>query len=168
MAFLEPIALYMTKDLYEDKDGLWSFSYPAPAEHVELGEGRVYDETAGDLTILSWSNGLYLSLRAARRLERGHGIRTRVGDLRWLKPLPRDWILKQAAATGRVLVFDGFYKVSGVGEEILALLLEEGDPAWEIVRIAGEDCYIPLGAAALHMLPTEEDIVKKGRAIAQK
>ena len=34
--FLEPIALYMTKDLYEAKDGLWSSTYPTFEEHIAM------------------------------------------------------------------------------------------------------------------------------------
>ena len=45
-AFLEPIALYMTKDLHEAGDGQWQFEYPAPDEAMPLGEGRVYNEDA--------------------------------------------------------------------------------------------------------------------------
>ncbi len=30
VVFIEPIALYMTRDLHEKDDGLWSFSYPEP------------------------------------------------------------------------------------------------------------------------------------------
>jgi 2-oxoisovalerate dehydrogenase E1 component len=41
--FLEPIALYMTKDLYADKDEKWSFAYPAPGEATPFGKARVYD-----------------------------------------------------------------------------------------------------------------------------
>ena len=35
--FLEPIALYMTKDLLDEGDGLWQFPYPAPGDGVALG-----------------------------------------------------------------------------------------------------------------------------------
>src|SRR3569623_739837 len=41
-AFLEPIALYMTKDLYEAGDGQWLTSYPDPDQAMVLGEERVY------------------------------------------------------------------------------------------------------------------------------
>ncbi|MGH8363593.1 MAG: thiamine pyrophosphate-dependent enzyme, partial [Gammaproteobacteria bacterium] len=43
VVFLEPIALYMTKDLYEPKDNGWLFDYPAPERAVPLGEGRIYN-----------------------------------------------------------------------------------------------------------------------------
>ena len=50
IAFIEPIARYMTKDLYEEKDGGWSFDYPPPGAHIPFGEPGIYDENAGDLT----------------------------------------------------------------------------------------------------------------------
>src|SRR6185369_3945425 len=56
--FLEPIALYMQKDLHEPNDGQWQFRYPPPAESMPLGEGRVYAPDEGDqLTIVSYGNG---------------------------------------------------------------------------------------------------------------
>ena len=39
--FLEPIALYITKDLHEAGDGQWLFPYPPQDEAMPLGEGRV-------------------------------------------------------------------------------------------------------------------------------
>src|SRR5687768_1044957 len=62
--FLEPIALYMTKDLHDAGDGLWLFPYPAPNESMTLGEGRVYGDGADDLVIFSYGNGMPMSLRA--------------------------------------------------------------------------------------------------------
>ena len=38
-AFLEPIALYMTKDLYEAGDGQWLTAYPAPGRGDGAGRG---------------------------------------------------------------------------------------------------------------------------------
>ena len=66
-AFLEPIALYHTRDLYEEGDGLW-LATPSPS-HVPLGSARTYGD-GHDLTILTWGNGLLMSLRVARRLRR--------------------------------------------------------------------------------------------------
>src|SRR6185295_6618686 len=54
IVFLEPIALYMTRDLHEEGDGLWTAPYAAPGEvkPIRLGElGRHGDGT--DLAIIS-------------------------------------------------------------------------------------------------------------------
>src|SRR5690606_20966612 len=56
--FLEPIALYMTKDLHEAGDGGWMFPYPAPDQALVLGEPRVYDDEATDLLIVTYGNGV--------------------------------------------------------------------------------------------------------------
>ena len=85
-AFLEPIALYMTKDLYEAGDGGWLTTYPTPDQAMTLGEGRVYGE-GEDLVIFTFGNGVPMSLRAAREIEAKQGWKTRVVDLRWLQPL---------------------------------------------------------------------------------
>ena len=34
--FIEPIALYMVKDLHKTKDAKWSFNYPSPEEDIPL------------------------------------------------------------------------------------------------------------------------------------
>ncbi len=69
--FLEPIALYHARDLHDRGDGGWLAPYAPPsswaAGHVPLGSGRTYGDGA-DLTLVTFGNGLRLSLRAARRL----------------------------------------------------------------------------------------------------
>ena len=69
-AFLEPIALYMTKDLHAAADGQWQFPYPTPDQALTLGEERVYSPEAKDLVIFTFGNGVPMSLRAAREIEK--------------------------------------------------------------------------------------------------
>jgi 2-oxoisovalerate dehydrogenase E1 component len=154
--FHEPIALYMTKDLHEPRDGLWSFDYPAPGVSVPVGRARTWTD-GGDLTLLSYANGLWMSLRVAKRLEEAHGIRCRVVDLRWLNPLPVDDLVEAAQATGRVLVVDECRRTGGIAEGVLAALVERC-PEVRMARVAGHDTYIPLGAAANLVLVQEPDI----------
>lgn len=160
---IEPIALYMTKDLHEPKDGLWQCAYPAPGEAIELGEGAVYHEDAKDVTIISFANGLYMSLRAAKVLEQEHEIRCRVVDLRWLQPLNEDFIEEQALATGRVLVMDESRRAGGLAESIMAVLMERCGSRVTARRINAMDTYVPLGPAADTVLPLEPTIVQAVR-----
>jgi len=104
--FLEPIALYMSKDLHAPGDGQWLFPYPAPDQALVLGEGRVYAPEASDLVIFTYGNGVPMSLRAARAIEQQLGWQVRVVDLRWLVPLNAGFISGQAADAQRVLVVD--------------------------------------------------------------
>ena len=165
VAFLEPIALYMTKDLHERGDGLWTVPYPAEGEPIPLGKGRVWGE-GGDLTIVSWANGLWMSLRVAQRL-RADGIDARVLDLRWLAPLPVDDLLEQAGATGRVLVVDETRRTGGVAEALFTALVEGGFRG-PIRRVCGHDTFIPLGDAANLVLVQEADIDAAARAICEE
>ena len=152
-AFLEPIALYHTRDLYEEGDGLW-LAWPSPT-HVPLGSARTYGDGL-DLTILTWGNGLLMSLRVARRLAQ-RGIEARVVDLRWLAPLPIEDIAREAVATQRVLVVDETRRTGGVSEGIIATLIDVGFDG-QLARVTSKDSFIPLGDAANLVLLSEDEI----------
>ena len=161
--FLEPIARYMTKDLHAPKDGLWSHAYPPLDFALPLGEVGVYDATDEDqLTVVTYGNGVWMTLRVAARL-RAEGLRVRTVDLRWLQPLPVEAMVAQAQATGRVLVVDECRRTGGVAEGVMAALAERC-PGVPLTRVAGDDCFIPLGAAANLVLVQEDDIEASIRA----
>jgi 2-oxoisovalerate dehydrogenase E1 component len=159
--YLEPIALYHTRDLYEDGDEGWLA--PAAGE-APLGRARVYGD-GRDLTLVSWANGLHMSLRVARRLE-ARGVHARVVDLRWLAPLPVDDIVREAAATGRTLVVDETRRTGGVSEGIVAALLDVGYRG-KLARAASKDSFIPLGDAASLVLLSEAEIEEAALALLE-
>jgi 2-oxoisovalerate dehydrogenase E1 component len=165
-AFVEPIALYHTRDLHERGDEVWTAPYAAPSawadEHVAIGEGRLVRE-GDDVLIVSWGNGLHLSLRAARDLA-ADGISCRVLDLRWLNPLPVDQIVAHAEALGRVLVVDETRHTGGVGEGVVTALVEHGVGA-RIERIAALDTFVPLGDAANLVLVSTDQIGAAARRL---
>jgi 2-oxoisovalerate dehydrogenase E1 component len=158
--FLEPIALYHSRDLHEPGDGVWAAPYPAPAHwedgHVPIGDGRLVRD-GDDVLLVSWGNGLGLSLRAARQLA-AEGVSARVFDLRWLAPLPIDQVLEHARALGRVVVVDETRRSGGVGEAVVSGLAEAGYSG-AIARIAARDSYVPLGDAANLVLVGVDDVV---------
>jgi 2-oxoisovalerate dehydrogenase E1 component len=166
--FLEPIALYDTRDLYQPGDGEWLAEYSGPAdwaaEHVPIGRARTYPVgNAGDLTILTYGNGVRMSLRVAAQLAvEGYG--SRVVDLRWLSPLPVADLVRESAATGRVLIVDETRRSGGVGEGILAALVDGGFVG-SARRIAGADSLIPLGPAAQQVLVGEDAITQGAHAL---
>ncbi len=130
---------------------------------MPIGRARTYGEGT-DLTILTFGNGLRMSLRVARRLE-ALGIRARVVDLRWLAPLPVNDMIREASATGRVLIVDETRATGGVGEGVLASLLEHGYTG-AVDRVASKDSFIPLGDAALEVLLSEETIEAAANKLA--
>lgn len=165
-AFLEPIALYMTKDLYEAGDGQWQFEYPAPGEAMTLGEGRVYNEAANDLVVFTFGNGVPMALRAARTIEAELGWKVRVIDLRWLAPLNDAFIAEQAKSARHIIVLDEGRRSAGVGEGIITAIVEGGSGATPLQRVVGADTYTPLAGAALLVLPGEADVVAAARQLA--
>ena len=165
-ALLEPIALYMTKDLYEAGDGKWQTGYPAPDQALTLGEERIYGEDAEDLLIITFGNGVPMSLRAAREIENKHGWKARVLDLRWLLPLNVAAIGRHAAACKRILVVDEGRRSAGVGEGIITAVVEAGHGAKPLRRVVGVDTFTPLAGAALLVLPGEQDIVAMAGELA--
>jgi 2-oxoisovalerate dehydrogenase E1 component len=164
-AFLEPIALYMTKDLHEAGDGGWLTRYPDPGQAMPVGEGRVYGE-GDDLVVFTFGNGVPMSLRAMREVEAAQGWGTRVVDLRWLLPLNEAFIAEQARSAKRILVVDEGRRSAGVGEGIITALVEAGLGATPLKRVVGVDTFTPLAGAALLVLPSEADSVVAARSLA--
>ena len=157
--FVEPIALYHERDLYDPGDDGWLAPYAPPASwssgHVPLGQARTYG-TGTDITIATFGNGVRMSIRAAVRLQ-DEGIGCRVLDLRWLAPLPVDDLLREASVTGRVLVADETRRTGGVSEGVIAALADAGFTG-RVRRVASQDSFIPLGDAAASVLLTEAAI----------
>ena len=151
---VEPIARYHTTDLMEPGDRLW-LATPDARAHVPIGSARTYGD-GKDLTILTFGNGLFMSLRVARRLQ-SRGVFVRVVDMRWIAPLPVEDILREANATGAVLVVDETRRSGGVAEGVLAALIDGGFPG-RMARVTSKDSFIPLGEAAKLMLLSEPEI----------
>jgi 2-oxoisovalerate dehydrogenase E1 component len=129
---------------------------------VPIGAGRLHGE-GRDLTLVTFGNGLPMSLRTASRLE-AEGVGVRVLDLRWLAPLPVSDLLEAAQATGRVLVVDETRHSGGVSESVVATLVDHGYTG-ALARVTSADSFIPLGAAAGHVLLDEDTIETAARTL---
>ncbi|MEV4112839.1 thiamine pyrophosphate-dependent enzyme [Nonomuraea sp. NPDC049695] len=164
--FLEPIALYHTRDLFEEGDGGWLAPYPPPGRwaetHVPIGRARSYGD-GRDLTIVTFGNGVRMSLRAAVRLTQ-ENVGCRVLDLRWLAPLPKEDLLRAAELTGNVLIADETRHTGSVSEAIVAELVDAGFTG-RIGRVTSADSFIPLGRAADHVLLSEDEIEQAARKL---
>jgi len=98
---------------------------PVPAKWTALPIGKAALRRPGrDVSLISVGVGVHRALEAAEKLE-NEGISAGVLDLRTVTPLDRA-ALREAAATGRVLVVDEDYEAFGLSGEISAVLAEEG------------------------------------------
>ena len=163
VVFLEPIALYATRDLHEPGDGLWLTSYPAPSERIALGEtGVIGDGT--DLAILTFANGVLLSRQAQDRLREA-GVNIRIVDIRWLSPLPQQAIVDAIEGCRAVLIVDETRRSGGVAEALMALLDENGDIPH--ARLTAEDSFIPTGPAYASTMPSSDAIVAAAKHLLE-
>ncbi|MHB9002423.1 MAG: alpha-ketoacid dehydrogenase subunit beta, partial [Thermoanaerobaculia bacterium] len=112
--FLENAALYGTKsEVPADVDAL-----------VPFGKSKVVRE-GSDVTIVSYSKMLHLSLQAAEKLSKENGIECEVVDLRTIRPLDMLPVLKSVRKTHRAVVVQEQWKPFGAAAEIAAGITEE-------------------------------------------
>ncbi|MBZ0128355.1 MAG: MFS transporter [Rhodobacteraceae bacterium] len=158
VVMIEPIALYMMRDLHAPGDGSWMHQYPAPGEAEPIRMGEVGVTGAGrDLAIVTYGNGAFLSAQALKRLQADHGITGRIIDMRWLAPMPEAGILQNIAGCGAVLVVDECRRTGSQSEALMALLGEHGIA--NAARLTAEDSFIATGPAYGATLPSVDGIV---------
>jgi 2-oxoisovalerate dehydrogenase E1 component len=170
VVFLEPIALYHEKDLHADGDAGWLATYPAPPEAILPDDVGLYGEADGDADVLliSYANGLRLSLQAARRLAEDHDLRVRVMDLRWLNPLPLDAIRTHAAEVGTVVVVDECRATGGGVADAVVADLAERRIGRKLGSVRAVDSFVPLGPATAAVLVGLDQVVAASVAAAKK
>jgi len=159
VVFVEPIALYMTKDLHEPKDGKWNFEYPDVKEEIPVGEFATYGKGKA-LTIITYGNGLYLSLQAQKELEKKLKKKIKVIDLRWLSDIDMPKLMKAIGTCENVLIVDECRRTGCHGEGLLARLVSESKKPLKLKLHAAEDSFISLGVAATATLPSKESIIE--------
>lgn len=158
VVFVEPIALYMTKDLHQPGDGLWSFNYSSPRQSQPINVGEI--SVLGDgtqLCIMSYGNGYYLSRQAALELEQQHNIKLRLIDLRWLAPLDEAQLIAAISPCQHLLIVDECRKTGSFGEQLMSLIAENSVKT-KAARLSGADCFVPLAKAATLGMPSKDDI----------
>jgi len=159
VVFIEPIALYMTKDLHEKNDGQWSFNYPKHSEEITLGQTIRYG-TSKVLTILSYGNGLYLSLRAKKEIEKKIDETIQIIDLCWLSNIEINNLLKQIGNCSSVLIVDECRKSGCYGEGLMVDLLKENKIGLKVDLHAADNSFISLGEGSTSTLPSKSSIIE--------
>ena len=113
---------------------------------LPIGKARTM-RAGTDVTIVSYSIGVGLSLEAAEALA-GEGIEAEVIDLRTLRPLDRKSVLKSLAKTNRLVVVEEGWPTCSIASEIAAFVMEEGfdDLDAPVLRVCNEDVPMPYAA----------------------
>lgn len=158
VVFVEPIALYMTKDLHQADDKGWSFPYPDVDEEIKIGEFGVFGD-GKDITILTYGNGFYFSKQAEKILKEKHNINCKLIDLRWIAPLDKEALIREMKNDKNVLIVDECRKTGSQSEALVAMMVERMPVLPKIKVVAAHDCFITLGVAAAAGLPSKNEII---------
>ncbi|MEX0316393.1 MAG: dehydrogenase E1 component subunit alpha/beta [Ruegeria sp.] len=155
VVFLEPIALYPMRDLHAAQDGGWMTTYPSLDQRIGLGEVGVHG-SGSDLAIVTYGNGHYLSKQALPELEVA-GLGTRIIDMRWLAPLPKQALLEATKGCAHVLIVDECRRTGSQSEALMTLFTEASEIP--TARVVAEDCFIATGPAYAAPLPSKDGII---------
>ena len=157
IVFVEPIALYMVKDLYKSRDSKWSFTYPNLNDELPLGDFVTYGNGKA-LLIISYANGIYHSLKAQPEIEKLIKRKIKIIDLCWLSDINIDKLIKEIGDINKILIVDECRRSGCHGEGLMATLYEKMRSSLKIILHAAEDSFIPLGVAATSTLPNHDTI----------
>ena len=158
----DPVLFFEQKSLYATKGEV------PDGEHVlPLGKANVL-RRGDDVTIAALALMVPRAMQAAEILEKEHGIRATVVDVRSLVPLDTQTILEEVAHTGRLVTVEENPRLCGWGAEIASIVAEElfWDLDGPIVRITTP--HVPLAAAGNledAQIPSADKIVARVREL---
>jgi pyruvate dehydrogenase E1 component beta subunit len=138
-----PVLCFESETLYSVKGEVSE----DPELLVPIGVANIVRE-GKDATIVAWSRIVHVALEAAATLSK-EGIEIEVIDLRSLRPLDTDTILKSVAKTHRAIVAGEGWPYGGVGAEIVDRIqrLAFDDLDAPVERVQTLDLPMPYNAA---------------------
>jgi pyruvate dehydrogenase E1 component beta subunit len=147
--FIEHATMYQVRGDVPDGD------YTIP-----IGQSKV-QRSGQDVTIVTYSKGLEISMKAADELAK-EGIEAEVVDLRTLRPLDMGPVLESFRKTNRAVVVEEGWKSYGVGSEIASRIYEEAFDFVDapIKRVAQDEVPLPYNRTLEQAaLPQVEDVL---------
>lgn len=119
---------------------------------IPIGVADIKQE-GKDVTIISYSKMLYVALNAAKRLEE-FGISAEVIDLRTIRPLDTELLIRSVQKTHRCVIVEEGWRYAGVGAEVADVIynnvFDELDAP--IRRVTGLDVPMPYSKPLEHMV----------------
>jgi len=148
--FIEHATLYQVRG--EVPDG----EYTTPLDRARV------QRPGDDVTIVTYSKMLEISMKAADQLEKD-GIQAEIVDLRCLRPLDMEPVLASFKKTNRAVIVEEGWKSYGIGAEVSARIYEQ---AFDFVdapirRVAQKEVPLPYNRTLEQMaLPQVEDVIQ--------
>lgn len=157
----DPVLFIENATMYQSKGEVPDGDYVEP-----IGVSKVQRE-GSDVTIITYSKGLQLSLQAAEELST-EGIEAQIVDLRSLRPLDLGPAIESLKQTNRAVIVEEGWRSYGVGAEVAARLYEEAFDYIDspLKRVAQVEVPLPYNRELEQMaLPQIGDIVKAVREV---
>jgi len=137
---------------------------------LELGKAHIARE-GKDVTLVAHSKMVGFALEAAEKMAQ-QGVSAEVINLRSIRPLDRDTIIKSIKKTNRLLTVEEGWPQHGVGAEVVASICES--EAFDYLdapplRVCGADIPMPYAVNLEAMsIPQPDDIVDFARKIISR
>ena len=142
---------------------LYGVKEEVPDEFFEIPFGKANIKRTGDsITIISYSGMVRTCMAASEIISKDFNVECEVIDLRTLRPLDFETIIKSVKKTGRAVVVEEAWKTGGFGANISeSIQLEAFDYLdGPIIRIASEDVPAPYNRKLeLATIPSEQKII---------
>jgi len=150
--------------IFMESELTYSLKGPVPEEEylIPIGKADIKNE-GDDVTLITWSKNVFLTLRVAERLESEHGISAEVIDLRTLRPFDKEAIQKSVKKTNRVVVIQEQHEISSYGAYLSHYISTElfdylDAPA---LVVSSLDCPMPYSKALEKVvLPSEDKCIE--------
>jgi len=154
VVFLENEILYgMSFDVSEEAKGA-DFTLP-------IGECKVEREGT-DVTLVSYSRGVHTCLEAAEQLAQS-GVSAEVINIRTIRPLDRDTIIKSVMKTNRLVTVEEGWPSCGIGAELGATIYESEAFNYldaPVERVTGADIPMPYAAnLEVEAIPVPQNVI---------
>ncbi len=138
-----------------------SFDVPEIEDYtVPIGKARIWRE-GSDVTIVSFGIGMQYALEAADKLAE-EGISAEVIDLRSLRPMDTETVVKSVMKTNRCVTVEEGFPVASIGGHISATLMQEAFDYLDapVINCTGKDVPMPYAAnlEKLALVTTDEVI----------
>jgi Pyruvate/2-oxoglutarate dehydrogenase complex, dehydrogenase (E1) component, eukaryotic type, beta subunit len=133
---------------------------------IPLGQSTV-QRIGKDVTIVTYSKGLEISMKAAEELAKD-GIEAEIVDLRSLRPLDMGPVIESFKKTNRAVIVEEGWKSYGVGAEVASRIYEQAFDYVDapVVRVAQKEVPLPYNRALEQSaLPQPADVVAAVREV---
>jgi len=147
-----------------------SFDVPEDPDFiVPIGRAKV-ERQGTSVTIIAYSRMVQVALEAANQLA-GEGIDAEVINLRSIRPLDIDTLVRSVVKTNRVVSVEESWPFAGIGAEIAAVMMERAFDWLDapVARVAGADVPMPYAANLERLaLPQPEAVAEAARQVCYR